>query len=166
MAFKTFPVWDSPSYNTRQSFNFTQSTATAKNKWLAYANSYVYSLNLLLDTVGTGTYTGTGQTLGVTNGTTTSTLGQTIAVFAILNTSTTTTPSLSTTTFGTYVAGGTAATALAGQYSSFALNTAVSGGGFPVPQGSEISFVGGADATAIVAVSLDFQLAPLAAVTA
>jgi hypothetical protein len=161
--FKTFPVWDSPSYNVRQSLQFGKVSGNAATaKFIAYANMYLYSLQVYVDTLGTSTFSNTLSC-------------NTIQLNVITNTNTSTNSvSLATATWGPYVAAGnqvstTTGTALIGSLSYIALNTAAGSagyGGYYVPQGAEIVVTLGADATAVVVPAIDYQLAPLAAVVA
>lgn len=157
MALKTFPTYNDPNYVTRDSqTSGILSGSTATFKWVAYANLFLYGLTSYLDTIGTSTYSAT-------------TSAQTISMYVVINTSTTSTVALTTTTYGPYVTGGTGSPAQAGGANVFPLNTSTGTagyGGVYVPAFSEVYFQSGTDATAKVTATVDYQLAPLAAVTA
>lgn len=148
-----------PSYLTRQDINLGNIAAGnggVTSKFTAHAALLLFSLNTNLQTLGTSTYTtgGTGTTSG-----------QQISVIVISNTNTTgTAVTLSTTTYGPYLAGGVGlATAAVGGFNQFQLNTATdtSGyGGVPVRKGSLVYCVSGTDATAVTNCTLDYQIAP------
>ena len=170
MAQKVFPTYSDPNYTTRDSYNSgLLSGSTAVAKFVSYANSYLYSVTALLDTIGTSTYTANvGGTVTAAGGTAT-TSSQTVSVYVVTNTSTTTTAALATSTFGPYVPGGSVSPAQAGLANAFPLNTntgTAQYGGVYVPAYSEIYFQSGTDATAKVTATLDFQNAPLASFTA
>jgi hypothetical protein len=157
MSLKTFPTYSDPNYTTRDSYNSgLLSGASATAKYVAYTAQYLFGLTTLLDTIGTSTYSAT-------------TSAQTVSVYVVSNTSTTTTVALTTSTYGPFIAGGAGAVAQAGAGNVFALNTNTGQagiGGVYCPAYSEIYFQAGTDATAKVTATLDYQLAPLAPVTA
>jgi hypothetical protein len=157
MSLKSFPTYNDPNYIVRDSYDSgLLSGATQVAKYVAHANLYLYGLSTYLDTIGTSTYSST-------------TSAQTVSVYVVSNTSTTTTVALTTATYGPYVAGGQGAVAQAGGGNIFSLNTntgAAGVGGVYVPALSEIYFQSGTDATAKVTARLDYQIAPLAAFTA
>jgi hypothetical protein len=143
------------------------SGSTAVAKFVAYAALYAYGLTVLVDTIGTSTYTAANGT--VTAGGTATTSSQSVSVYVVSNTSTTTTAALATATYGPYLAGGVTTTAQAGLANVFSLNTSTGTNGYGgvfIPAYSEVYFQSGTDATAKVTATLDFQLAPLTAVTA
>jgi hypothetical protein len=162
------PTYNDPSYTTRDSFSTTIiSGASTNQKFVTYANSYLYSCTALLDTIGTSTYTAANGTVTAAGGTAT-TSSQSVAVYIVTNTSTTTTAALATATYGPYVPGGSVSPAQAGLANVFVLNTNTSSagyGGVYVPAGSEVYVQVGTDATAKVAATIDYQIAPLAAFT-
>lgn len=168
MAFKTFPTYADPNYQTRDSqCSGILSGSTATFKFVAYSAFQAYGLTTYLDTIGTSTYTAANGT--VTTGGTATTSSQTVSVYVVSNTSTTATVALSTTTYGPYVAGGAQSPAQAGAANYYVLNSSagVAGyGGVPVNAGSEVYFQSGTDATAKVTATIDYQLTPLSAVTA
>jgi hypothetical protein len=162
-AQKTFPVYDHPSYTTRQSLQFGKVTGNAATaKLVAYSNMWLYSCSVFVDTAGTSTFSSTIS-------------AQTLQLTVIVNTNTTGTAiGLTTTTWGPYAMGGlpistSTGTGIAGGFVQFALNTTtgVAGsGGYYVPAGSEMTVTLGADATAVLVPAIDYQLAPLAPVPA
>ncbi len=170
MAQKTFPVYDHPAYSVRATFNsvMTAGSAGVSAKFTAHASLILFGLNTQLITAGTSTYTNTVTGVG------TATInGQQLSLIRITNTATFgATIGLSTTTIGPFLAGGNFAsggtgTAQVGGYNQFALNTTAPGlGGVLINQGDQIFIVSGTDATAVNLVSIDYQLAPLAAVVA
>lgn len=157
MALITKPTAQDSTYTTRQSEALgVISGANTNVKFALWADTFIYSAAVVLDTIGTSTYGGT-------------TSAQQITVFAVVNTSTTTTVSLATTTFGPVTAGGSGTVAQAGGFNTLVLNTStgVAGfGGYFMPRGSVIYAQNGTDATAKTNVTLDYQAAPLAAVVA
>jgi hypothetical protein len=154
---KAFPTASDPNYTTRDSYNSgLLSGASATAKYVAYTAQFLYGLTVYMDTIGTSTYSAT-------------TSAQTVSVYVVTNTSTSSTVALTTATYGPYNAGGAGAVAQAGGANVYAINTntgiGVTGGVYVAPY-SEIYFQSGTDATAKVTATLDFQVAPLAAVTA
>lgn len=162
-AQKTFPVYDHPSYTTRQSLQagkVTGNVATAK--MVAYSNMFAFSVSVYVDTAGTSTFSSTISS-------------QTLQLTIISNTNTTGTAiGLTTATWGPYAMGGpnvstSTGTGIAGGFVQFALNTAAGtagAGGYYVPAGSEFNILLGTDATAVLVPAIDYQLAPLAPVPA
>jgi len=166
MAFKIYPTYSDANYYTRDSYNSgILSGSTQTSKYVAYCNQFLYGLTAYLDTIGTSTYTcNVGGTVVASGGTAT-TSSQTISVYVVTNTSTTTTAALSTATYGPYVPGGSVSPAQAGLANVFPLNTNTGTGqlgGVYVPQGAEVYFQSGTDATAKITATLDFIPAPLA----
>jgi len=160
---KTFPTYGDAAYSVRQSLQFGKVTGNAATaKLVAYANLQAFACSIFIDTAGTSTFSSTIS-------------AQTLQLTVISNTSTTgTTVSLTTATWGPYAIGGavqstSTGTGQAGFLVQFALNTSTGTGGFGgyfVPQGSEFNVLLGADATAVLVPSIDYQLAPLAPVPA
>lgn len=157
-----------PAYAVRSSFQASIITgAAATQKFVAFANMFLYSCTAVLDTIGTSTYTAAFGTVTNVGGTAT-TSSQSVTVYFVINTSTSSTVSLSTQTYGPYVPGGTGSPAQAGGANTFVLNTNTSNaqwGGVYVPAGAEVYLGLGTDATAKVAATIDYQLAPLAPLT-
>lgn len=160
---KTFPVYDHPSYTTRQSLQFGKVTGNAATaKMVAYANMFAYAVSVFVDTAGTSTFSSTISS-------------QTLQLTVVVNTNTTgTAVGLTTSTWGPYAIGGplvstSTGTGVTGGFVQLALNTStgVAGnGGYYVPAGSEFIVTLGSDATAVLVPAIDYQLAPLAAVPA
>lgn len=134
--------------------------AGQSSKFVAFASVLLFGLTAYLQTAGTSTTT--------VNGTAT-TLGQQLSVVVVTNTSTTTTVGLTTTTIGPFNAGGAGTVAQVGASNQWALNTTTGTagqGGVLVPEGSLVYVVSGTDATAVSAVTIDYQIAPFAPVVA
>lgn len=157
MANKTFPVYDHPTYASRQSEGLGLLTGNAAvSKFATFADMYFFGVTVVMDTIGTSTYGGT-------------TSAQQVTVFAVTNTSTTSTVALVTATFGPVTAGGSGTVSQAGASNVLVFNTAtgVAGfGGYFMPKYSNLWAQLGTDATAKVVVTLDYQIAPLAPVVA
>jgi hypothetical protein len=158
---KTFPVYDHPSYTTRQSLQFGKVTGNAATaKLVAYAAMQAFSVSVFVDTAGTSTFSSTIS-------------AQTLQLTIITNTNTTgTAVGLATATWGPYSIGGplvstSTGTGVAGGFVQFPLNTSTGSGGYGgyyVPAGSEFNITLGADATAVLVPAIDYQLFPLTAV--
>lgn len=153
-----------PSYVTRQAFQYgaiAAGSAGVTSKFVAHAALLLFSLNAYTQTLGTSTYTAGG---------TATTSGQQLNVIVIQNTNTTgTAVTLSTATYGPFLAGGQGlATAAVGGYNEFVLNTAAgtSGyGGIPIPQGAQVYVVSGTDATAVNLCAISYQINTSAGLT-
>jgi hypothetical protein len=162
-TYKTFPVFDHPSYTTRQSLQFGKVTGNAATaKLVAFANMWLYSVSTFVDTAGTSTFSSTisAQTLQLTVVTNTNTTGTAVG--------------LTTSTWGPYAMGGpnvstSTGTGIAGGFVQFALNTTTGTpgyGGYYIPAGSELTITLGADATAVLVPAIDYQIANLSPVAA
>ena len=176
MSFKSM-AYDQPTYTARTStFNsiMTASSAGTSAKFVAFANLLLFSLTTYSTIVGTSTYT-TGL-VGGPAGAGTAVAATQLSLIRITNTAAAgATIGLSTTTIGPFTvagvflgAGGTA-TNQVGAFNVFALNTATGTAGFggvAINAGDQIYVVNGTDATAVELVTLDYQVQPLAAVTA
>jgi hypothetical protein len=168
--------YDHPSYTARQAV-FLLRTAGANGvsaKYVAHANMLAFAMtcNTLVVGNATSVYTFTGP-----NGTgTVAAVSDTVQLVIVVNTAAAgTTVALATTTYGPYAiygqfgsAGGTF-TNQVGQISQIQLATS-SGtaglGGVLIPAGALFYIQGGTDTAASEAVTLDYQIQPLAAVTA
>jgi hypothetical protein len=162
--------YQDPSYVTRQDANLGSVAAGAAgvtSKFVAFAAMQLFSLTASLQTAGTSTYTANG----------TATInGQQLNVIIITNTATGTgSVALATTTYGPYLAGGGynsgngTGTAQVGGINQWVLNTNTGTaqlGGVPVPTASVVYVVSGTDATAVSAVTLDYQVTTGAGLTA
>lgn len=152
-----------PTYLTRQDANLGSVAAGASgvtSKFVAFANCMLFGLTAVLTTLGTSTYTQSG---------TATASGQQLSVIVIQNTNTTgTAVTLSTTTYGPYLIGGQGlSTAAIGGFNQYQLNTntgSAGWGGVPLPFGAQAYVVSGTDATAVSAITIDYQVAPLAPV--
>jgi hypothetical protein len=148
-----------PSYVTRQDANLGALAAGSggqTSKFVAFAALQLFSLTTYLSTVGTSTYTANG---------TQTTLGQQVSVIVIQNTNTTgTAVTLSTATYGPFLAGGQGlSTAAVGGVNQFLLNTTAGTagqGGVPIPFGAQVYCVSGTDATAVSICTVDYQIQP------
>jgi hypothetical protein len=148
--------YDNPNYLLRQSLQFGKVSGNAATaKLIAYANMQAFAVSIFVDVAGTSTFSSTIS-------------AQTFQLTVITNTNTTGTAiTLTTTTWGPYAVGGLAistatGTGLAGAFLQFSLNTSTgtaSLGGYFIPQGSEMVVTLGADATAVLVPSIDYQLA-------
>lgn len=153
-----------PSYVARQAAflgSLAAGSGGVTSKFTAHAALLLFSLTTNLITRGTSTYTAGGVGTGS---------GQQVNVIVIQNTNTTgTAVTLSTATYGPFLAGGQGlATAAVGGANQFALNTATdtSGyGGIPIPQGALFYCVSGTDATAVTNCTIDYQVQPGAGLT-
>lgn len=173
--------YDHPSYTARVgSFQGVLAAGAAglTQKFTIFANMLLFGLTSFTTTAGTSTYTG-----GLTGGPTTVNPTTGVAVAAdqlnlirITNTASAgATVALSTTTVGPFTVGGSflgaggTATNQAGGSNQFALNTTAGTaglGGLQVNQGDQIWVVRGTDTTAVESVTIDYQILPLASVTA
>lgn len=152
--------YQDPSYTSRQEINLGAVAAGAAgvtSKFVAHAAMQLFSLTTNIQTLSTSTYSGTKSS-------------QQISVIVIQNTNTTgTAVTLSTSTYGPYLAGGQGlATAAIGGANQFQLNTNTdtSGqGGVPVSAGSIVYCVSGTDATAVTVCTIDYQVQPGAPLT-
>jgi len=178
MSFKSM-AYDNPAYIARGTFNsiMTAGSGGVSGKFVAFANLLLFSLTTFTTVAGTSTYT-TGL-LGGPSGV--GTAGPAVAatqlsLIRITNTASTgATVALSTTTIGPFTvagsflgAGGTATNQI-GASNVFALNTSSGTAGFggvAINAGDQIFVVNGTDATAVELVTIDYQVQPLAAVTA
>lgn len=157
-----------PTYLTRQDMNLGALAAGSggvTSKFVAFANTKIYSMTTCQTTNGTSTYTQSG--IPVIN-------GQQISVIVVANTATSgQTATLSTTTLGPFIAGGTYApngtgTGQLGGWNQFQLNSGTGTNGFGgvlVPVGAQVYCVSGTDATAVNAVTIDYQIPAGAGVT-
>jgi hypothetical protein len=158
MSFKTFPVYDHPTYTVRQSATLYNAAASAVSlqKFTTYTQTLLFGMTMTPYTLGTSTYSST-------------TSAQQISLFVVYNTSTTTTYSLSTLTYGPYIPGGPTTTAQTGYPTYNVFNTASQLGslnGLLVPAGALVYSSSGTDATANILTTIDYQIYPLAQVVA
>lgn len=164
--------YDHPAYLTRASWNgiMTAGSGGVSNKFVAHAALLLFSLNVQATVAGTSTYTTT------INGTTTVNVATTqLSLIRITNTAAAgATIALSTSTIGPFTMGGGFVTTgtqtnQIGAYAQFPLNTTAGTAGFgglAINEGDQIFVVNGTDATAVELVSIDYQIQPLASVTA
>jgi len=173
--------YDHPSYTARQIFFNSIMTALSGGvsaKFTAFANMLLFTLNTYTTIVGTSTYTGglVGGPPGVNPTTGVAVAATQLSLIRITNTAAAgATVALSTTTIGPFTVGGSflgaggTATNQVGGVNSFALNTTAGTGGLngiAINQGDQIFVVNGTDATAVELVAIDYQILPLASVTA
>jgi hypothetical protein len=157
MVLKVRPTFSDVAYQARDSLNLGLLTAGSGGvtaiKFVAFANLYLYSINLYQTVLSTSTYT-SGGTATVS--------GQQVSVIVVTNTSTNTaTVSLSTATYGPFLAGGSGTAGQVGGVNQYALNTTAgvaNAGGINVPVGGYVYAVSGTDATGVTAVTLDYQI--------
>jgi hypothetical protein len=179
-------AYDHPAYLARAAHVFPALAAGASgatSKFAAFANLMVYGLVATQVAVAASTSTAT-----LYNGTATVTAisADTVSVIHVMNGAAAgATPSLTTATHGPFVVSlynGTATgtqTGLAGFTNLIALNgTGTTGqvqagagtspytGGFAVNQGDQLYVQRGTDASSVLALALDYAVAPLASVTA
>jgi hypothetical protein len=150
MAYATYATTGDLRYTNRRSINFGLITgANAVSKYVTFANTQLFSAAVWMDTIGTSTYSST-------------TSAQTVSFYVVVNTSTTTTVGLTTSTWGPYVVGGAGTVAQAGgtEVIVFNTNTGIAAyGGVSVPAYSEVYCQLGTDATAKVVVTVDYHIA-------
>jgi hypothetical protein len=173
-------AYDNPSYVTRQSgFNtiMTAGSGGVSSKFVAFANLLLFSLTTFTITAGSSTYTNglTGGPVGV--GTAGPAVAATqLSMIRITNTASAgATVALSTSTIGPFTiagdflgAGGTATNQI-GASNQFSLNTATGTAGLnglAINAGDQFYFVNGTDASAVELIAVDYQIQPLANVTA
>jgi hypothetical protein len=173
-------AYDNPAYIARGTFNsiMTAGSGGVSGKFVAFANLLLFSLSTWTTTAGTSTYTGglTGGPPGVNATTGVAVAATQLSLLRVTNTAASgATIALSTTTIGPFTVGGVflgaggTATNQVGGWNSFALNTTTGSaglGGIAINQGDEIHVVNGTDATGIELVTIDYQVQPLASVTA
>lgn len=136
------------------------------SKFVTFAQLLLFGLTTYTQTLGTSTYTQTVN--GTATGTGTAS-GQQLSVIIVTNTSTTTTVALSTTTIGPFLAGGQGTAAQVGGGNQWAINTTTGTqgqGGVLVQPNALVYVVSGTDATAVTAVTVDYQNFPFGAVVA
>jgi hypothetical protein len=139
------------------------------SKFVAFANLLLFGLTTATITLGTSTYTQTVN--GTATGTGTAS-GQQLWVIVVTNTNTatnTTTVALSTTSIGPFLAGGNGTAAQVGGGNQWAINTTTGTqgqGGVFVNAGAQVYVISGTDATAVTAVTIDYQNSPAGAVVA
>lgn len=174
-------AYDHPSYTARVgTFNsiMTAGSGGVSNKFVAFANMLLFSLNTFTTVAGTSTYTGglVGGPTGVNSTTGVAVAATQLNLIRITNTAAPgATVALSTSTVGPFTVGGVflgaggTATNQIGASNQFALNTS-SGtaglGGLAINAGDQIYVVNGTDLTAVELVSIDYQVQPLASVVA
>ncbi len=173
-------AYDNPAYIARGTYNtiMTAGSAGVSGKFVAFANLLLFSLNTYTTIAGTSTYTGglLGGPPGVNATTGVAVASTQLSLIRITNTAASgATIALSTSTIGPFTVGGVflgaggTATNQVGGANQFALNTTAGTAGFggvAINQGDQIYVVNGTDGTAVELVSIDYQVAPLASVTA
>lgn len=168
-------AYDHAASIVRLEHAFGQNAAGAStnfSKFVAFANLVVLGVHAFLITAGVSTYTAWNGTA-----TTTSINGDSLSLIRVTNTSTTNTPGLSTTTYGPYslsLYNGTATgtqTTVAGAFNQYVISGtggvgSNTGGGIAVNAGDTLHIVRGTDTAAVIAVAMEYGIAPLANVTA
>lgn len=165
--------YDNPAYVARQSFQgvVAAGSGATSAKFVAYANLQVYGIQAITTAVGTSTYTFTqGGTATV------AVAAQQLNLIRVFNTASAgVTIALATQTFGPFVQGGNfpntggTQTNQVGAFGAYQVNTntGTAGlGGIAVNAGDQLFVVTGTDATGALLVSIDYNIQPLAGVTA
>jgi len=164
--------YDHPAYTARQAaFQSIMAAGSGgvSAKFVAHANLLLFALHAFVTVAGTSTATAT------VNGTATVHINsQALNLIRITNTASAgVAPALATSTIGPLYADQLYAngtyTGGVGAYASLPLNTATGSGGLgglAINEGDQIYVVSGTDTTAVALVSIDYQIAPLAQVTA
>lgn len=168
--------YDNPAYVTRQGIFLLRAAGAngVSAKYVAHANLIVYGLSYY--TVAIGNATSSYTFTGVNGSATVAAVSDSIQLVVVTNTSSgTASVSLSTATYGPYYitgqynSGGTY-TNQVGQNGQIQINGTASGtaalGGIVIPQGSLFYIQGGTDTAASEAVTIDYNIQPLAAVPA
>lgn len=172
--------YDHPSYTARQAFTSTMVAGSGgvSAKFVAHAAMVLFSLNTLTTVAGTSTFTGglVGGPPGVNPTTGVAVAATQLSLIRITNTASSgATIGLSTTTVGPFTVGGVflgaggTATNQVGASNQFALNTTAGTAGLnglAINQGDQFFIVNGTDLTAVEAVTIDYQILPLANVVA
>jgi hypothetical protein len=167
--------YDHPAYTTRQAALFVRAAGAAAvtAKYVAHANLIAYAATVYTQAVGaaTSSYTFTG----INGSATVAALSDQISLIVVVNTAAPgVTVGLATTSYGpwtitgNFVASGTYTNQI-GQNQQIQLNTnsGTAGlGGIVIPQGAQYYFQGGTDTGAAEAITLDYNIQPLAAVGA
>lgn len=195
MSLRNFS-YDHPSYVARQALALGPLAAGSggvTSKYVVHAAMQVYGINGVVTVAGTSTATATFPPQPPSTATTqVQANGQILSVIRISNVNANTTAvSLTTTTYGPFISGGIYAngtfTAQVGSQFTYPINalqivgvtgtgtttatTAPSAalsnqGGIQFNQGDTVYAVSGTDATAVCSLTLDYQIQPLASVTA
>lgn len=169
-------AYDHAAYLARLAHGYGQNAAgasTAFGKFVAFTSLTIFSINAVLATAGTSTYTAWNGTA-----TTTAINGDSFSLIRVTNTAAAgATPALSTSTYGPYALSlynGTSTgtqTNVAGVYNNVALSgtggaaAPTANGGISVSQGDTLHIVRGTDATAVAAYSIEYGITPLSNVT-
>jgi hypothetical protein len=165
--------YDHPAYTTRQSIFLLRVAGNGgvTAKYVAHAALVAYALTVNPSAAGTSTYTFSGA-----NGSSTvAVAADQLSLIVVTNTASPgATVALSTTSYGPYTVTGSfnAAGTFTNQIGApcqiqLNTNTGTGGlGGIVIPQGASFFVQGGTDATAAEAVSMDYNIQPLAAIPA
>lgn len=165
--------YDHPAYTARQGIFLLRVAGAAgvTSKYTAHAALIAYSLSVNASAAGTSTYTYSGA-----NGSSTiAVAADQLSLIVVANTAApNATVALSTTSYGPFTVTGSfnaagTFTNQVGAQSQIQLNTNTGTGGLGgvvIPQGASFFVQGGTDATAAAAVTLDYNIQPLAAVPA
>ena len=166
--------YDHPAYTTRQAFAFTRAAGSGglSAKYVAHANLLAYSATVNTTVVGSSSYTFTG----VNGSATVAALSDQLSLYVVTNTASPgATVALATSTYGPWAVTGQflntgTYTNQVGQSSQLQLQGTASGtaglGGVLIPEGSLFYFQGGTDLLATESITMDYNIQPLAAVTA
>ena len=187
MSLRNF-AYDHPAYVARQALPLgvlTAGSGGVTTKYVAHANLQIYGVSGVITVVGTSTSTATYPPAPSTATTQVQANGQILNLIRITNTASYgVAPALATVTYGPFISGqlyanGTFTGVVGHQFqypvnslqivgtATTAPNSALSNqGGITVNQGDTLYVVSGTDATAVAALTLDYQVQPLASVTA
>lgn len=167
--------YDNPAYVTRQGIFLLRAAGAngVSAKYVAHANLIVYGLSYNVIAVGnaTSSYTFTG----VNGSATVAALSDQVSLIVISNLNPGGTFSGATATYGPYTINGAnlasgTYTNQVGQQGQIQINGTASGtaalGGIVIPQGSLFYIQGGTDTGASEAITIDYNIQPLAAVPA
>lgn len=166
-------AYDNAAYLSRHKYTsiMTAGSGGVSGKFLAHANLQVYGINYYTTVAGTSTYT--GALFGQPASATLAVASTQINLIRITNTAAVgATIALSTSTVGPFTVGGVfngagnTATNQVGAAVYFPVNTSSLTGGLAVNVGDQLFIVNGTDATAVGLVDIEYQIQPLASITA
>ena len=149
-------AYDNPAYLARAQMGCDQQAAGASksfNKFLAFTAMKIYSIGAACLAAGTSSYSGWNGTATVTNSTT----ADAITAFKV--------NAGGTSTYGPYVLDGGVNSYRQIQLSGTGVGSSTADGGITLAQGDQFYVQRGTDATAVQCVSIEYGIAPLAAIT-
>ena len=166
--------YDNPAYVTRQSVFLLRAAGAAgvSAKYVAHANLLAYALTI--NSIAVGNATSSYTFTGVNGSATVAALSDQLSLIVVQNTGGTGSVALSTTSYGPWVVTGAylntgTYTNQIGQTQQIQINTnsGTAGlGGVLIPEGALFYVQGGTDTGASEAVTIDYNIQPLAAVPA